>query len=343
MKKGVLLINLGTPSGCDATSVRHYLREFLSDPRVIDLPAFLRWCLLNFFILPFRPQRSADAYRKIWTTQGSPLLVNHRELQSALQRELGESFVVELGMRYGEPSISGAIDALMKQGCDAWIVLPLFPQYSSAATGSAMAKVFECLSKQWNIPSVTVINDFFESLDFIRCLSHSVEENTKDFPYDHLLMSYHGLPERHIEKSGCEKKQCSRDGICPAVNEQNRYCYRAQCFSTSKQLAQVLHLSDLQYSVAFQSRLGRTPWIKPYTDEWLSVLFQRGIRRLAVICPAFTADCLETLEEVAMRTQQQWMGMGGEAFHYIPALNANSEWVRVLTTWVHYEKNYFSQ
>lgn len=327
---GVLLLNLGTPDDPSVPAVRRYLREFLSDPRVVDLPAVARWVLLNLFILPFRPRRSAAAYQKIWTEHGSPLMVNSELLRGAVKNTLGSNYHVALGMRYGSPSIESAIEALKKQCCEYLIVLPLFPQYSSAATGSVLEKTMEVIRNHWNIPKLILCNDFYDHPGFIAAQAIAIQEHLADFRPDHIIFSYHGLPEHHITKSECAAHTCTRREACPGVENHNRYCYRAQCFATSNLLAKALNLSSDQFSVSFQSRLGRTPWIKPYTDFVLPELVERNFNNIAVVCPSFAADCLETLEEMGIRAREQWQRLGGKRFELIPCLNAHPKWVKVV-------------
>lgn len=332
-KTGILLINLGTPDRCKVRSVRRYLREFLSDPRVIDLPAFLRSILLNFFILPSRPKKTAAAYQAIWTKQGSPLLVYSQQLCQLVSELMIDDAVVELGMRYGKPSIEHGLAKLLEQNCEKILLVPLFPQYSSAATGSALEKALNIIGKKWNIPSIQTINDFYADRLFIDSLASSIAPHLQSFQPDMLLMSYHGLPVRHIKKSEQHKfSHCKADADCPAISVANRYCYRAQCYATSKSLAQALNLSNDQYRVSFQSRLGKTAWIKPYTDLLLPELIAQGVKKLAVVCPSFVVDCLETLEEIGIRAREQWLSLGGSELRLIPCLNANPEWAQALTS-----------
>ena len=323
--KGVLLINLGTPDTPDPKSVYRYLTEFLNDTRVIDLPAPLRWILTNLIIIPFRYKKTAKAYQKIWTESGSPLLDNSNKLSQALAAQLGNEYKVALGMRYGKPNIKSALEKL--KSCEEIIIIPLFPQYSSAATGSAIDKTLNLIAKQWNIPAISTIRDFYNHPGFITAYSDIIKINLK--PDYHLLLSYHGLPERHITKSDCQA-QCDHQDKCPAITANNSYCYRAQCYQTSELIAKQLSLTPEQYTVAFQSRLGRTPWIKPYTDLILPELRKKGIKNLAIVCPSFVADCLETLEEVNIRTRAQWMSLGGNEFIFIPCLNDSPIWIKQL-------------
>lgn len=323
---GVLLINLGTPDNTQVASVRRYLREFLLDSRVIDLPCVLRWLLVYCVILPCRPQRSAKAYQKIWTEAGSPLRIHSQALANAVGKHLGSAYRVVSAMRYGNPSIANAINQL--QRCRHVIVLPLFPQYSSAATGSAIAKTLHLYVKQQNIPQLTIIDEFYQDQQFIEAYAKLIAPHLTD-PTSFLLLSYHGLPERHVIKSGCAS-QCDRKQACPNITIDNAKCYRAQCYSTSKLLVNALQLPASRYLTAFQSRLGRTPWIKPYTDQQLVQLREQGIEHLIVTCPSFVADCLETLEEIGIQAREQWQALGGKQFTLIPCLNASPAWVEAV-------------
>ena len=327
---GILLVNLGTPDDARVSSVRRYLREFLLDPRVIDLPAFFRYLLVYGVILPFRPFKAAKAYQKIWQKEGSPLRIHTLALAERLGEALGEGYRVKAAMRYGHPSIVDGLKELAD--CKEIIVLPLFPQYSSAATGSAIAKTLLELSKQWNIPKINVIDQFYARPEFINPLATMIKPYILDSDV-FLLLSYHGLPERHIDKSQC-KAPCERKNECPLMDNNNYFCYRAQCYQTSRLLAEKLELPADRYTTAFQSRLGRIPWIKPYADQVLPDLYARGIRKLAVACPAFTADCLETLEEIGMQVKKQWVMLGGESFQLIPCLNEDPLWVQGVVTMI---------
>jgi len=333
--EGVLLVNLGTPDSPGTGDVRRYLREFLSDPRVIDIPAPARWLLLNAVILPFRPRTSARAYQKVWTADGSPLLVHGRALADGVAKELGEGFAVELAMRYGEPSIPAAIRRLQAAGVARISVLPLFPQYSSAATGSALARVFEVLGGEQNVPALRVLPAFYDDPGFIAAFAGVARPHLDAFDPDYVLFSYHGLPERQVTASDRSGRHClASDSCCAAIGAANRDCYRAQCFATTRALAAALGIGADRHSVSFQSRLGRTPWIRPYTDQVLPELAGRGVRRVAVMCPAFVADCLETLEEIAIRADAQWRAAGGDALHLVPSLNADPAWTRCVARWI---------
>jgi ferrochelatase len=336
-KTGVLLINLGTPDSCHSKSVYTYLKQFLNDPRVIDLPKFIRYFLVNGIIIPLRYKKSAHAYQQIWTSDGSPLLINGQHLVNAVREVFDESVQVELGMRYGNPSIASAVDKL--KNCQKIIAIPLFPQYSSAATGSAVEELLRVVSQQWNIPEINVTKDFFNNTDFIHAYACLIRENLKDKKIDKLIFSYHGLPERHINKSECHSL-CSRLEQCPRPDLLNAYCYRAQCYETSRLIAEKLSLSSSDYVVSFQSRLGKTPWIKPYTDLILPELRQKNIDTIAIVCPSFVSDCLETLEEINIRARTQWKELGGGEFIFIPCLNQHPLWVEALINMV---KSYLTE
>lgn len=329
---GILLINLGTPEAPNKSAVRRYLREFLSDPRVIDIHRVVRWILLHFFILPFRPKQSAHAYQQIWTDKGSPLLEHSNELTDKLDSALGNNFAVALGMRYGKPSIENALQHLIKKQCEKIIILPLFPQYSSAASGSAIEKTLTLIKQQKEIPSISIISDFFNQPAFIAAYQNLLKKELEDFPFDLLLFSYHGLPIRQL--NGCGNTTCAQTQSCPPMQNNHRFCYRSQCYTTSYLLARELTLKEHQYQTAFQSRLGKTPWIKPYTDQCLIELSQQGIKNLAIACPSFVVDCLETLEEIGIRAKNQWRSLGGENFKLIPCLNSNPVWINALKTMI---------
>lgn len=322
--KGILLINLGTPDNCDPKSVRRYLKQFLNDPMVIDLPGIVRWFLVNCLIIPRRYKNSAKAYQQIWLKDtsllkaGSPLFVYSEAMKEALAIKLGAGYQVELGMRYGSPSIQTAVEKL--KGCNTLSVLPLFPQYASASTGSAITEFLRIASKskQWDIDATRIQENFYQHPGFITAyagiIQKHIQEDIKSKKLDMLLFSYHGLPERQLRRS--------------------TPCYRTQCFATSDALANMLGLSKNQYRVSFQSRLGRTPWIKPYTDLILPEFIQQGIRNIAIVCPSFVADCLETLEEINMRAREQWQSLGGNEFTFIPCLNTEPLWIKAMAEMV---------
>jgi ferrochelatase len=323
-KIGVLLINLGTPDSPRPRSVYVYLKQFLNDPRVIDIPKLLRYFLVNWIIVPLRFNKSAQAYQQIWGAQGSPLLVNCQELSTALAKQIGADYQVELGMRYGNPSIESAVSKL--KSCKKIITIPLFPQYASAANGSAIEEFLRIISLQWNIPELVIKKDFYNNPAFIKAYAETIQINLTSKKPDLIIFSYHGLPERHINKSECQSA-CTRKLACPGMTELNAYCYRAQCYETTRLIAAELNLEPSRYLVTFQSRLGRTPWIQPYTDIELPKLIEKNISNIAIVCPSFVSDCLETLEEINMRAREQWKELGGKEFSFIPCINTSPTWV----------------
>ena len=325
-------MNLGTPDTAKTSDVRRYLREFLSDARVIDLPPIRRWLLLNLVILPFRPRTSAEAYRKIWTAGGSPLFLYGLDLVEKLSAAFRGDVQVELAMRYQNPSIRAALTHFRKAGVERIVAFPLFPQYSSAAWGSAVEKVFEEAGRLWNVPSIQVVPQFFDHPAFIDSWATVARPVITDLGPDRVIMSFHGLPERHIRKSDeAGGTHCLASGTCcDEIVSANRYCYRAQCFATAREIASRLSLNKDDYEVTFQSRLGRSPWIKPYTDVRIRELAQAGVKRVAVLCPSFVADCLETIEEIGLRARDDFLAHGGEELRLVSSLNAHDSWVRAI-------------
>jgi ferrochelatase len=331
---GVLLVNLGTPDAPRAKEVRSYLRQFLSDPRVIDIPRIFRALLLYLIILPFRPQKSAEAYGKIWTKDGSPLLAYGKILAEKLGRKLGQEYLVRVAMRYGNPSLSSAIDELVSAGAGHLVIVPLYPQYASSSTGSTTEEICRVIGEMWNTPSFTILPAFYGRTGILRAFA---EQGRKHFAEhgkpEHVLMSFHGLPERHITKSDSKSLGCLKNSsCCDNPGERLQYCYRAQCFATARGIAEELDLKKDEYTVCFQSRLGRTPWVKPYTDEVVPELAARGISRVAVFCPAFVADCLETIEEIGMRAAESFeaASSGKGKLTLVPSLNDSELWVQEL-------------
>jgi ferrochelatase len=326
---GVLLLNLGSPDSPSTRDVRSYLREFLGDPRVLDMHPILRALLLHCVILPFRPRRSAAAYRKVWTAQGSPLLVESRSLRANVAARLGAGFHVALAMRYGSPSIRSALDELLAEAPQRLVVMPLFPQYAEASTGSCLARVHELLDEAGGKRPAAVhcIPAFYDEPGYIAGWTAVARDPIEEFAPDHVLFSYHGLPEAQIRHKDASRAHClSQPSCCDEIGTVNRMCYRAHCFATSRALASALTLEPGSWSLAFQSRLGPIRWIRPYTDRLLPELAKRGKRRLAVLCPAFVADCLETLEEVGIRLRAQWGELGGDELLLIPCPNAHPTW-----------------
>ena len=324
---GLLLVNLGTPESPKPEDVRPYLREFLSDPRVIDIGALPRWLLLNLFILPFRPRKSGEAYEKIWTERGSPLLFHTKDLAEKVQKRCGEGVVVDIAMRYGNPSIPAALLRFRERAVDRIVVFPLYPQYSSAATDSSIEKVFAEASRLWNTPFLQVVPPFYDHPAFIEASVRVARPVYQEAPWEKVLFSFHGLPERHCEKSDDTGAHCLKsEGCCDRIVEANRNCYRAQCFATARAVATGLGIPEDRRIVCFQSRLGRTPWIRPYTDEVVVELARSGVKRAMISSSAFVADCLETIEELGIRAAESFKANGGETLRLVPSLNADDAW-----------------
>lgn len=332
---GLLLINLGTPARPETGAVRRYLRQFLSDPRVLDIHPAGRFLLLNLLILPFRSSASAAAYAKVWTERGSPLLVHSQDLLAAVRARVGPEVTVELGMRYGEPSLEHALGRLREAGCDPVVVFPLYPQYAASSTGTALEEVWRLAGREWNTPSLQVVPPFYDHPAFLDAFAAVARPVLDEVAPDRVLMSFHGLPERQVKKSDTSPAggRCLvAAGCCDAVGPENRMCYRAHCFATARGLAERLGVGPDRHEVTFQSRLGRTPWIRPYTDVRVRELAAAGVKRLAVLCPAFVADCLETVEEVGMRLREDFLAHGGEELRLVPSLNATDAWADAALT-----------
>jgi protoporphyrin/coproporphyrin ferrochelatase len=332
---GLLLVNLGTPDAPRPRAVRHYLREFLSDPRVLDLPAWRRFLLLELLILPRRSRASAAAYRKIWTAEGSPLLVHGRALAAKLQRRLGDGVRVELAMRYGNPSIDDALARLERTGVDRLALLPLYAFYSAAATGSTVARVLRAAAERWNVPCVQVVPPFYDHPAYLDARAAQLRPLLAEHTPERVLISFHGLPERQVRRSDPlrdEGGHCLvRAGCCDEIGAANRWCYRAQCCAHARGLAARLGIPDERWSVCFQSRLGSAAWLRPSTDELLAAEPGRGVRE-ALVVPGFVADCLETLEELGLRGAERWREHGGESLRVAPAPNADDRFVDALLT-----------
>lgn len=331
--KGVLLINLGSPDSPSKKDVKNYLGEFLMDERVIDMPYLLRSLLVKGIILNTRPKKSAQAYQKVWTSEGSPLIVYTYKLLSKIQDQV--NLPIEVGMRYGNPSIQAGMDKLYKQGVKDILVIPLYPQYAMATTETVVVKSEEVKNAHYKDVTFTIIPPFYNHPDYIRVLSNSIKDGLNGFKYDHLLFSYHGIPERHIYKTDPTKSHCKIDGsCCNKTSAAHETCYRHQCFETTKLVAKTLGLKEKTYSDSFQSRLGRDPWLQPYTAEQFENFPKDRIKNLAVVTPAFVADCLETIEEIGMEGKEDFLDHGGAEFKTIPCLNDNDEWAEVLAKWI---------
>lgn len=329
---GLLLTNLGTPDAPQVPEVRRYLAEFLWDKHVIDINPVGRWLLLHGIILRTRPKKSAHAYRQIWTPAGSPLLVHSRALTVATQAHLGDGWNVQLGMRYGRPSLADGLEAVLAKPIERLVVLPLYPQFATSSTYSTLERVRELVKARGLKIPVVHVRDFFQDPDFINAQATVAREHLAAFDPDMVLMSFHGLPERHLTRldpaRGTPQAHClARPDCCDAVDARNALCYRAQSFATARALARALELPEGGYRVSFQSRLGRTPWIRPFTDEVVPELARAGKKRLAVVVPSFTADCLETLEEIGLRARADFKAAGGDELRLIPCVNSHPSWV----------------
>lgn len=324
-KKGILLVNLGTPDDPSVKSVRRYLREFLMDKRVIDIPAISRWLLVNLIIAPFRGPKSAKEYQKLWEDRGSPLKFYSEDLRDAVQEKLGDEYVVALGMRYQNPSTPKALAYLKENNVESIKVIPLFPQYASATSGSVNDKVMEIVSQWQVIPKIEFVANFIEHPLFLETIIDRAKDKMDTMNYDHYLFSYHGLPERQIYKA--EINKCELGSCCNEYGASNKFCYRAQCFETTRLLADKLQLDPKNCSTTFQSRLGKDPWIQPYTENVLQDLAKNGIKKVLVFSPAFVADCLETTLEVGETYQEEFIEAGGEKWDLVESLNVHPKWV----------------
>lgn len=330
IKTGVLVVNLGTPDSPSVPDVRKYLREFLMDKRVIDISFIARWLLVNLIIAPFRAPKSAKTYRELWEDRGSPLMFHGTDLKGKLQKSLGDDYLVAFGMRYQKPSILSAINELLDQQVKKIIVLPLFPQYASATTGSVFEQVMDDIKERLVIPDIDFISKYPDDALMIDTFAGIGKKYMDKTSYDHVVFSYHGLPERQIKKA-CVDGYCQLSAkCCASYHSKNQFCYRAQCFLTSRQLAERLGLKNEEYSVFFQSRLGKDPWIQPYAEDEIKRLASEGKKKILIFCPSFTADCLETTIEVGEEFRELFIEEGGEQWQLVESLNAHDLWVESL-------------
>ncbi len=324
--KAVLLVNTGSPKAPTPLAVYSYLTEFLSDPRVIDIPTWKRKLLVNGVIVPFRFLTSTKAYRAIWSEEGSPLVFWGERTRTLLEELLGPGYRVELAMRYGSPSIEAALGRLEKEGVDELIILPLFPQYTSATTGSVFEEVMRCLKGWQSLPKMKWVKNYPTHTRFIEAWKARAASYDLD-SYDHILFSYHGLPERQIQKA-------DKSGFCLTRNcchrQKNPTCYSAQCYATTHKICQALQIPEEKVSLAFQSRLGREPWLTPYTSDTLKNLAEQGKKRLLIFSPAFVADCLETLYEIGVEYEEEFQEAGGEKLDFVESLNDHPLWIDTL-------------
>jgi ferrochelatase len=327
MKTTVLLVNLGTPDSPSVRDVRSYLRQFLNDPRVVDLPWLVRKVLVNLIIVPFRAPKSAKIYQKLWTGQGSPIILHGEKVRQSLQERLGPDYVVELAMRYKNPSIPDVLERIRKSNPENLLVLPLFPQYASASTGSALQEVMDVVRNWWVIPNVDFISQYWDHPGFVNALvERGKQYDWREF--DHVLFSYHGLPERQVDKvydSGlCRDRDCAHE-----ITAENKYCYKAACFGTTRLLARGLGIPEDGYTVCFQSRLDKK-WLEPFADKMVIEQAKKGARKLLVFSPSFVADCLETTIEIADEYQLLFEQHGGEKIQLVESLNNHPAWIDAL-------------
>ena len=314
-RTGILLVNLGTPDAPTARAVRPYLKEFLGDPRVVEIPRAVWWLILNGIILNTRPKKSAAKYAKIWTPEGSPLRVHTAKQTALLQGYLSQRtkapFVVDYAMSYGNPSIAGAMQKLKAQNCQRILVVPMYPQYAASSSGTVFDMVFAEVQQMRNTPALRTIKNFHDNPGYIKALANNINDYwMKNGRPEKLVMSFHGLPQFSLDKGDP---------------------YHCECHKTGRLLAQELGLKPGQYFISFQSRFGKAEWIKPYTTATLKDLGKQKTKRVDVVCPGFVADCLETLEEIAMEGKEDFLQAGGGEYHYIPCLNERNDWMHALT------------
>ena len=326
---GVLLVNLGTPASFHQKDVSAYLKQFLLDPRVIDFPFFLRQLLVRALIIPLRLKKVSKTYAKIWTNEGSPLMMHSKNLRAALEKELPDSHVVALAMRYQSPSIEQGLQELRKYDLKQIVILPLFPQYASATNGSIIEEAMRIVHKWQTIPNIQVISSFAQDPTFI----DSIVEVSKGYDldaYDHILISFHGLPTRQLHKANRHNSCLKNPNCCENLNSQNFFCYRAQCFHVAKALVEKLKIPSFRYTICFQSRLGKESWIKPYASDVIKNLAKDGIKKILVLSPSFVCDCLETIYEIGTEYKELFIQEGGKTMNLVESLNSHPFWVQTL-------------
>ncbi len=331
--KGVLLVNLGSPESPTPKDVKPYLDEFLMDKYVIDVPFLLRALLVRGIILQTRPKKSAEAYAKIWTSEGSPLIVFSKRMHEKVKALV--DIPVALSMRYGTMTILKGLQELHDKGVTEVMLFPLYPQHAMASTTTILVLAEELRAKHFPNMKFTNVPAFYNKPGYIEALANSMKKHLEGFEYDHLLFSYHGIPKRHIRKTDITKSHCTIDGsCCNTPSPAHEFCYRHQCYETTKQVVKLLGIPEGKYSQTFQSRLAGDKWLTPYTDVEINKMPEKGIKKLAVVTPAFVADCLETLEEIAMEANHQFKENGGEEFLAIPCMNDEEEWCGVVAKWI---------
>jgi ferrochelatase len=329
-RKGVLLVNLGTPDSPSVKDVRSYLVQFLMDSRVIDIPFINRYLLVNGIIGPFRAPKSAKVYQEVWLEEGSPLKVYGYAVERMLQEQLGKQYVVKLAMRYKNPSLPDVLGEMQKMNLSSIQVIPFFPQYASATTGSVYEEVMRIVKDWQNIPEIRFVNQFFDHPLFIKGFADLGRKYMDITHYDHFVFSYHGLPERQIHKADLSGSQCKLGTCCQVMTERNQYCYRAQCFATTRLLAEALGIPSDKISNCFQSRLGKEPWVQPYTEDVVKDLAEKGVKKVLAFSPAFVADCLETTIEVGEEYRDMFLEQGGEQWDLVESLNDGQIFVDLL-------------
>ena len=328
--RAILLVNLGSPNSTSVSDVRSYLREFLGDERVLDLPAPARWLLLEGIILRTRPKKSAHAYEQIWTKEGSPLIATSRSVRQKLAATLGPGTPVYLAMRYGQPSIASVVAQIVADGIEEVLLIPQYPHYAMSSWETVVVKVYEEAARQAPRLKVACVQPFFEDADYIEAL-HAVVAPYLAQPHDYVLFSFHGIPERHLRKADSSKAHCTLvKDCCTTCSPVHATCYRAQVLATTRALVARARIPAAKFSVSFQSRLAGEPWLTPFTDHELVRLAQEGRKRLLILCPAFVADCLETLEEISGEGKATFLGAGGESFQQIPCLNDHPAYIDFL-------------
>ncbi|WP_282149084.1 ferrochelatase [Algibacter lectus] len=333
MKKGVLLVNLGSPESPEPKDVKKYLGEFLMDERVIDIPYIARAALVKGIILKTRPKASAAAYKKIWWEEGSPLIVLSERLQNKIQKQV--EYPVALAMRYGSMTIKKGLQELVDKGVEEVLLFPLYPQFAMATTETITVLAEELRQEFFPSLKIESVPAFYNKADYIEVLSNSIKRHLDGKKYDHVLFSYHGVPERHIRKSDVTQSHCKIDkSCCVTPSKAHEYCYKHQCLEVTRLVGERLQFKKGAFSTSFQSRLGFDPWLQPYTDRTIERLGKSGVENMAIITPAFVSDCLETLEEIAMEGQEIFHEMGGKDFTTVPCLNDDDEFVALLSKWI---------
>lgn len=333
-RKGILLMNLGSPDSTSVKDVRRYLNEFLMDERVIDMPFLSRFLLVKGIITPFRAPKSAEAYRTIWKKEGSPLIILTKQLQVALQQQV--DLPIEIAMRYGNPTVKHAFDELLKKEpqLEEVIAVPLYPHYAMSSYETAVESAKEIHAKNKYPFKLRFIKPYYSDPDYIEALAENMKPYLQE-EYDHILFSYHGIPEKHLVKSDTTGSHCLKsENCCSTPSAAHATCYRHQCYTTTQLVTEKLGIPKEKFSISFQSRLGRDPWLKPYTDFRLTDMPKEGIKKLLILCPAFVSDCLETLEEIEERGKETFMEAGGESYKMIPCLNVHPLWVKTIAGWV---------